>query len=129
MLALENRDDLRELPTDSDFYGVLSALKEENTVGYWHDTGHSMVKESLGVSSQMAQLERMDPFLLGFHLKDALKDGTENLPMGAGELDWAGIAKHIRGEHVLTVELSPSVTMEEMIASREYVEDLISDMD
>lgn len=116
-LGIENRDGLKELPMDRDYASLLDSFADTQTLFYWHDTGHSKIKEVLGLANQVAQLESMEGRTLGFHIKDARNDGTENLAIGEGELDFNVIARYFRPEQVITLEVAPTLETSQIVSS------------
>lgn len=127
-LGIENRDGLKELPTDRDYKDLLDYFVETETLYYWHDTGHSKIKEILGIARQLGQLEAMKGRTLGFHLKDARDDGMENLPIGEGELNFEQIATYFEPHHVITLEVAPGLEPSSISSSREKMETLVANV-
>lgn len=123
-IGVENRDGIDELPFEAHSMPFIEALYESGVVGYWHDSGHAQVKEFARCISHEDHLAENSPYLLGFHLKDVSKVGKDNQPIGSGIVDFDMIAEYIRPHHPLIVEVSPSLTREEIISSREYLERL-----
>lgn len=125
-LGIENREGLEELPIDSDFEVFLDALGEESPVGYWHDCGHAQIKHQFGLIDHAEHLERMAPRLLGFHLHDVSESGKDHQTPGTGVIDFKMIAKFVRPEHSLILELSPSLSSEQVLQSRDFIADALS---
>ena len=63
----------------------------------------------------------MAPRLGGFHLHDVSEDGHDHQIPGTGTIDFKMIADFVRPEHTLVLELSPRLTTEEVLASRDYL--------
>lgn len=124
-LGIENREGLEELPLDADFEDFLAALGEDAPVGYWHDAGHAQIKQQMGLLDHAEHLAKMAPKLIGFHLHDVSEKGKDHQPPGTGTNDFKMIASHVRPEHTVVLELSPSLRVEEVRASREYILDCL----
>lgn len=124
-LGFENREKFEELPLDDDFEALLSGLAQPHTAGYWHDTGHADIKQSLGMLEHRMHLEKNAPRLLGFHLHDVSADGKDHQPIGAGRIDFNMISSFWRPEHLLTLELSPRVNIEGVVVSKQRIEALM----
>lgn len=124
-LGLENREKFEELPVDEDFPAFLASLPADAAAGYWHDTGHADIKESMGMLNHRLQLDLMKARLIGFHLHDVSAQGQDHQPIGAGHIDFKMVSEFWRPEHVLVLELSPRVTVEGVKASRAAVEALL----
>jgi sugar phosphate isomerase/epimerase len=125
-LGFENREKFEELPTDDDFGTLIDGLTQPHTAGYWHDTGHADIKQSLGLLEHRHHLEKNASRLLGFHLHDVSADGKDHQPIGAGRIDFKMISGFWRPAHLLTLELSPRVKVEEVVESKQRVEALIA---
>lgn len=124
-LALENRERFEELPVDEDFPAFVSAFPADASVGYWHDTGHADIKESMGLINHRLQLDLMKPRTLGFHLHDVNAEGQDHQPIGTGHIDFKMVSEFWRPEHVLVLELSPRVSVAGVKASKVAVEALL----
>ena len=101
-LCLENREGIEELPIDSEYDDFLESLSEPEHILYWHDTGHAQIKHQFG-------------------LLDVSEAGHDHQIPGTGTIDFKMIADFIRPEHTLVLELSPRLTTEEVLASRDYI--------
>lgn len=131
-LGIENREGIFELPLDGDLMTFLSALElepgEENLkspIGYWHDTGHAEIKHRKGLLDHEQLLESMAEHLIGFHLHDVNTEGRDHQVPGCGTVDFRMISRYIRPEHTVVLELNPSLTVGEVVESRERIlEDL-----
>lgn len=124
-LALENREKLEELPLDADYAQFVESLPPEALAGYWHDTGHAHIKESLGVINHREHLAKNAPRAIGFHLHDVSADGHDHQAIGSGKIDFAMISEFWRPEHTLVLEFSPRLAVEDVILSKQRVEALI----
>lgn len=125
LLGLENREKFEELPVDDDFPALLAGLSRPDVAGYWHDTGHAHIKQTLGLVDHRRQLEANADRLLGFHLHDVDAENRDHLPVGAGQIDWNMIGEFIRPHHLLTLELSPRVSPENLQESKRRIEAMI----
>jgi sugar phosphate isomerase/epimerase len=120
-LCLENREGMEEMPIDTGYDNFLESLDEPEHALYWHDTGHAQIKHQLGLIDHREHLEKMSPRLGGFHLHDVSEAGRDHQVPGTGAIDFNMIAEFVRPEHTLVLELSPRLTSEEVIASRDYL--------
>ena len=115
-LGLENRP-ICEVPDWEDMDKVLSWYPQD-TVGYWHDTGHAQVQENLGFTPHADWLRAYGRRLIGLHLHDAVGCQVHCAP-GAGSVDWIGLAALVAscGDHVVrTVEVNCTVSEEALRA-------------
>ncbi len=125
-LGFENREKFDELPLDADYAAFLAEYPFDAPVGYWHDTGHADIKEAMGLLAHRAHLEKLTPRTIGWHLHDVSAEGRDHQPVGAGRIDFKMVSGFWRPEHLLTLELSPRVTVEDVRSSKSRIEALIS---
>lgn len=124
-LGFENREAFEELPLDGDYETYLAGLPATAPVGYWHDTGHAEIKQNMGILNHRAHLEKNAPRLLGFHLHDVNAAGQDHQAVGSGKIDFKMISSFWRPEHLLVLELSPRLSVEEVRASKARIEELM----
>ncbi len=124
-LGFENREKFEELPLDADYADFLAGLPPTAPVGYWHDTGHADIKEGMGLLNHRQHLEKLAGRTIGWHLHDVSAAGQDHQPVGSGHIDFKMVSEFWRPEHLLTLELSPRVTLEEVVASKKQIESLL----
>lgn len=124
-LGFENREKFEELPLDADYGDFVAGLPKGAPAGYWHDTGHADIKQSMGLLNHRAHLEKNAPRLIGFHLHDVSAAGQDHQPIGTGHIDFKMVSEFWRPEHLLVLELSPRVKPEGVVSSKEQVEALL----
>jgi sugar phosphate isomerase/epimerase len=127
-LALENREAFEELPVDADFPEFLAGMPPPASAGYWHDSGHAHLKETMGVIDHRAQLEANAARLIGFHLHDVDASGHDHQAIGTGSIDFGMVSRFWRPEHLFVIELSPRATLEGVLSSKARVEALLAKM-
>lgn len=125
-LCLENREGMEEMPIDVNYADFLKELPEPEHVRYWHDTGHAQIKHQQGLLDHREHLTAMADRLAGFHLHDVSATGRDHQVPGTGTIDFNMVAEFVRSEHTLVLELSPKLTTEEVLASREYIGDVLA---
>ena len=123
-LGFENREKFEELPLDADYFDFLAGLPPDAPVGYWHDTGHADIKEGMGLLQHREHLTKMAPRLIGWHLHDVNAGGDDHQGIGTGHIDFKMVSSFWRPEHLLTIELGPRATVEDVLASKKRVEEL-----
>lgn len=124
-LGFENREKFEELPIDADYADFVAGLPNGSPAGYWHDTGHADIKQSMGLLNHRDHLAKNAPRLIGFHLHDVSAAGQDHQPIGAGHIDFKMVSEFWRPEHLLVLELSPRVKTEQVVESRSQVEALL----
>lgn len=125
-LGFENRERFEELPLDADHAELLAWLAKPGACGYWHDAGHAQIKQNLGLLNHREHLEKNAPNAIGFHLHDVSAGGHDHQPIGSGRIDFDMISSFWRPEHTLVIELNPRLTVDEVLASKRRVEDLVA---
>jgi sugar phosphate isomerase/epimerase len=125
-LGFENRESFDELPLDADHPALVEAMARPGVCGYWHDTGHAQIKQSMCLLNHREHLEKNAPNAIGFHLHDVSAEGRDHQAIGSGKIDFEMVSSFWRPEHTLVIELSPRLTVEEVLASKKRVEELVS---
>ena len=125
-LGFENRERFEELPLDSDHPALIEAMAQTNACGYWHDCGHAQIKQNMGLLNHREHLGKNAPNAIGFHLHDVNAEGHDHHAIGTGVIDFEMVSSFWRPEHTLVIELSPRLTVEEVLASRMRVEELVA---
>jgi sugar phosphate isomerase/epimerase len=119
-LGIENRQALEELPIDSDYQFLFRELANESLV-YWHDTGHAQIKENLGFIHHVLHLESLGDHLFGFHIHDVQYPGRDHCAPGSGTIDFSALRPMVKPNHIKVFEFSPSLTVAEAKAGVEHV--------
>lgn len=124
-IGCENREKFSELPVDDDFPQLFADLAKPTACGYWHDTGHAQLKQNMGMVQHRQLLEQCKDQLIGFHLHDVSAEGDDHQPIGDGRIDFEMVSEYWRPEHLLTLEFSPALKVDQVRASKVRIEDLI----
>ncbi len=119
-LGVENRQDLEEIPIESDYQFFFREFTSPNVV-YWHDTGHAQIKENLGFIHHATHLESLQGRLFGFHVHDVQFPARDHTPPGTGCVDFAALAPFVKPEHIKVFEFSPMMTVEQLKRGVAYV--------
>jgi sugar phosphate isomerase/epimerase len=125
-LGFENREKFEELPLDADYADFVAGLPEGSPVGYWHDTGHADIKQTMGLLDHRVHLTKNAPRLIGFHLHDVSASGQDHQPIGSGQIDFKMVSEFWRPGQELVLELSPRVKPEDVLRSKENLEALLA---
>jgi sugar phosphate isomerase/epimerase len=83
-------------------------------------------EEGAGLLKHREHLEKMAPRLLGFHLHDVSADGRDHQAVGSGKIDFEMVSRFWRPEHRLTIELSPRLEPDAVLASLRRVKTLVA---
>jgi sugar phosphate isomerase/epimerase len=79
----------------------------------------------MGVITQQRQLEANSERLIGFHLHDVNAEGHDHQPIGRGRIDFKMVRSFWQPHHLLVLELSPRVSADDVLASKQRIEDLL----
>jgi sugar phosphate isomerase/epimerase len=122
LLGIENRFHPQEIPLH-DEVGLILGEFAGGAVRYWHDVGHALNHQRLGVGTQDAWLEAYGTRLAGTHLHD-IRGGQDHLAPGTGEADFAAILRHLPADAIKILEIRPSARREELFAARDFLRSL-----
>ena len=79
----------------------------------------------MGLLNHRDHLQGLATRTIGWHLHDVSASGQDHQPVGAGHIDFKMVSGFWRPEHLLTLELSPRVTVEEVVSSKRQIEALL----
>jgi sugar phosphate isomerase/epimerase len=120
-LGLENRP-ICEMPNWQDMDDIL-AWYPDDTVGYWHDTGHAQVQEALGFTPQADWLRAFQQRLIGLHLHNEEGLDVHRAP-GEGSMDWKALAPLLPAAALRVIEVDQTVSLASLRAGFEYLQTL-----
>jgi len=109
-LGVEARDMYQEIPSLDEMGTVLDACAGL-PVGYWHDAGHGAKLEYCGFWPHEEYLKRYADRMVGMHVHDTQLARDHRAP-GQGTTDFAMLAKYVRPDTILTIELHADVLAE-----------------
>ena len=122
LLGIENRFHPHEIPIH-DEVGLVLREFDGGAVRYWHDVGHALNHQRLGIGTQDAWLEAYGSRLAGTHLHD-IRGGQDHLAPGTGEADFAAILSHLPEDAIKILEIRPTVPREELLVARDFLRSL-----
>jgi sugar phosphate isomerase/epimerase len=122
LLGIENRFHPHEIPLHDEMGTILREFAG-GAARYWHDVGHALNHQRLGLATERQWLEAYGAQLAGTHLHD-IRGGRDHLAPGTGEADFAGILRHLPADAVKIMEISSSVPREELVAGRDLLRGL-----
>lgn len=122
LLGVENRFHPHEMPLHDELAILLREFRG-GAVRYWHDVGHALNLQRLGIETQQRWLEAFGRDLAGTHLHD-IRGGQDHLAPGTGEADFTAILAHLPPAAIKILEIRPSVPREELLAARDLLRGL-----
>jgi sugar phosphate isomerase/epimerase len=117
LLGVENRFHPHEIPLHDEMGAILREFAG-GAVRYWHDVGHALNHQRLGLATQDSWLEAYGAQLAGTHLHD-ISGGRDHLAPGTGEADFAAILSHLPAGAIKILEVRSTVPREELLAARD----------
>lgn len=108
-IALESRRGYEEIPSERELPGLLEEL-DSRQVGYWHDFGHSQIKENLGFIDHVEWLSTIGPQTLGCHVQDCIWPARDHEPPFNGSVDFDKLVPLVPTNCLFVWEMSPNRT-------------------
>jgi sugar phosphate isomerase/epimerase len=111
MIALESRRGYEEIPTERELTKLLAEI-DCSHVGYWHDFGHSQIKENLGFIDHVEWLETVGSRAFGCHVQDCIWPAKDHEPPFTGEVDFEKLVPLLPANCLFVWEMSPNKTVD-----------------
>ena len=108
-IALESRRGYEEIPSERELPGLLDELNSEQ-VGYWHDFGHSQIKENLGFIDHVEWLGLVGSRAFGCHVQDCIWPAKDHEAPFTGGIDFDKLVPLLPSNCLFVWELSPNKT-------------------
>lgn len=122
-IGIENRCHFFEIP---DFEEIETILKEfeGGKVRYWHDVGHAIVQENLGILPQKDLLEAYSEMMIGIHLHD-VRGIDDHLSPGQGEMDYGQVMPFLKPSLIKILEIHSKVERKELLRGIQFIKDIV----
>lgn len=121
-IGVENRYHPNEIPDPKEIGEILAAF-DGAPIGYWHDVGHAVVQERMGVCPQSDLLEAYGERMVGIHIHDVVGHDDHWAP-GTGEVDFSQVTPHVPAGALRVVEAHSKVSRQELVSSLAFVKGL-----
>jgi sugar phosphate isomerase/epimerase len=121
MVGIENRYYLREMP-DKEEIGIILDQFRGGPIGYWHDTGHAAVFETLGIGKHEELLKAYAPRMVGIHLHDC-QGIDDHKPPGKGEIAFEMVKQYIPEQVIKIMEIHPQAQGEEILEGLAFLKE------
>ncbi len=118
-LGIENRFYLHEIPDEEEIEIILKEFQGSN-IKYWHDIGHAIVQERLGICSQKDLLDSFSSDMIGIHIHD-VKGIEDHLAPGEGDVDLKEIIGSIKKDVLKVLEVHKKAKKENMVKAKEIL--------
>ncbi len=119
-LALELLPWWETVPTELE---MLNLLQSYNTprLRCWCDVGHMQIRQNLMQVNARRWLERLQPFVAGYHLHDTQAPARDHLMPPLGQIDFEGMRAVIAPGAVYVMEPSPNTDPALVVAGHAYL--------
>jgi sugar phosphate isomerase/epimerase len=86
-IGLGARRDYEQIPTERELMELFEEMNSPH-LGYWHDFGHSQIKENLGFIDHAEWLRAIGPRAFGCHVQDCIWPARDHQPPFTGGIDF-----------------------------------------
>jgi sugar phosphate isomerase/epimerase len=108
-IALESRRGYEEIPSERELPNLLNELNSEQ-VGYWHDFGHSQIKENLGFIDHAEWLGTVGSRAFGCHVQDCVWPARDHEAPFTGATDFDKLVPLLAANCLFVWEMGPNKT-------------------
>jgi sugar phosphate isomerase/epimerase len=108
-IGLEARRDHEQIPTERELAELLEEMNSPH-LGYWHDFGHSQVKENLGFIDHAEWLRAVGPRTFGCHVQDCIWPAREGQLPFTGGVDFEKLVPLLPTNCLFVWEMNPNKT-------------------
>ena len=108
-IALESRRGYEEIPTERELPGLLDEMQCAE-LGYWHDFGHSQIKENLGFIDHAEWLGAVGSRAFGCHVQDCAWPARDHEAPFTGTIDFDKLVPLLPTNCLFVWEMSPNKT-------------------
>ena len=106
-LALEGRRGYEEIPTERELPALLDELNSPQ-LGYWHDFGHSQIKENVGFIDHAEWLRSIGPRAFGCHVQDCVWPAKDHETPFTGDVNFEKLVPLLPRNCLFVWEMSPN---------------------
>ena len=121
-VGIENRYCFEECP-NFDEMAVIFEKFGGGRIGYWHDVGHAMVQENLGIVGTKELLDAYGKLLVGVHLHDVNGYSDHHVP-GIGEVDFDLLKKYLKKDTIKILEIHPRETEKDLMDGVDFLKNM-----
>jgi len=112
-LALEGRRGYEEIPTERELPALLDELSSPQ-LGYWHDFGHSQIKENLGFIDHAEWLRSIGPRAFGCHVQDCVWPAKDHETPFTGDVRFEKLVPLLPANCLFVWEMHPHKTADQI---------------
>jgi sugar phosphate isomerase/epimerase len=108
-IGLEVPRAYEQIPSERELAELLEEMNSPH-LGYWHDFGHSQIKENLGFIDHAEWLGAIGPRAFGCHIQDCIWPARDRLPPFTGGVDFEKLVPLLPGNCLFVWKMNPNTT-------------------
>ena len=108
-IGLEARRDYEQIPTERELTELLEEMNSPD-LSYWHDFGHSQIKENLGFIDHAEWLRTIGSRAFGCHVQDCSWPAREGQPPFTGSVDFEKLVPLLPANCLFVWKMNPNKT-------------------
>ena len=108
-VGLEGRRDYEQIPTERELAELLEEMNSPY-LGYWHDFGHSQIKENLGFIDHAEWLRAIGFRAFGCHVHDCIWPARDHQPPFTAGVDFEKLVPLLPTNCLFVWEMNPNET-------------------
>ena len=108
-LGIESRRAFEDIPTERELAELLDEMNSPQ-LGYWHDFGHSQIKENLGFIDHAEWLRAVGPRTFGCHVHDCIWPAREDQLPFTGGVDFEKLVPLLPTNCLFVWKMNPNRT-------------------
>ncbi len=112
-LGLESRRGYEEIPTERELPSLLEEMNSSR-LGYWHDFGHSQIKENLRFLDHAEWLGAIASRAFGCHVQDCIWPAQDHQPPFTGDVDLEKLVPLLPANCLFVWEMHPHKTADQI---------------
>jgi sugar phosphate isomerase/epimerase len=122
-LAIELLPWWETVPTETEMLNLLQAYNTPR-LRCWCDVGHMQIRQNLMQVNARRWLERLQPFVAGYHLHDAQPPARDHLMPPLGQIDFAAMRAVLAPGALLVMEPAPNTDPALIRTGKQHLEKL-----
>lgn len=108
-IGFEVGRDYEQIPTERELAQLLEEMSSPD-LGYWHDFGHSQIKENLGFIDHAEWLRAVGPRAFGCHVQDCVWPARDQQPPFTGGIDFEKLVPLLPTNCLFVWKMNPNKT-------------------
>jgi len=108
-IGLEARRDYEQIPTERELAELLEEMNSRH-LGYWHNFGHSQIKENLGFIDHAEWLRTVGPRTFCCHVQDCIWPARDDQPPFTGGVDFEKLVPLLPTNCLFVWKMNPNRT-------------------